>query len=104
MATYTKLRDGSWGVRVVGTPPIAGSVVSVTTKAGKVKQETISRVVWSGKDDSGSTVSLCSVGQSARSGGTPRNASRTRGAQYCEGWGADNPHPPKPPYTCTECE
>lgn len=28
---------------------------------------------------------------------------RTRGARYCEGWGADNPHAPRPPYTCTWC-
>lgn len=31
-------------------------------------------------------------------------ARRPRGARYCEGWGADNPHAPRPPYTCTECE
>jgi hypothetical protein len=29
---------------------------------------------------------------------------RKRGARYCEGWGADNPHAPRPPYTCMDCE
>lgn len=28
---------------------------------------------------------------------------RARGARYCEGWGADNPHKPCAPYTCTQC-
>lgn len=28
---------------------------------------------------------------------------RARGARFCEGWGADNPHAPLPPYTCTQC-
>lgn len=39
---------------------------------------------------------------------TPRSSGRgyvrrSRGARYCEGWGADNPHAPCPPYTCTQC-
>lgn len=32
-----------------------------------------------------------------------RSYRRTRGARYCEGWGADNPHAPRAPYTCDEC-
>jgi hypothetical protein len=37
---------------------------------------------------------------------TSRPAARRprRGARFCEGWGADNPHAPRPPYTCDQCE
>lgn len=34
----------------------------------------------------------------------PRATRRPRTARHCEGWGADNPHAPRPDYTCTECE
>lgn len=44
--TYTKLRDGGWGLR--GANLSAGSTVQVTTKAGKVKSETVGRVLWTG--------------------------------------------------------
>lgn len=47
MVTYTKLRDGSWGIKVAGTA-IAGQVVTVTTKAGDVRTETVARVMWTG--------------------------------------------------------
>lgn len=47
MVTYTKLRDGSWGIKVAGTA-IAGQVVTVTTKAGATRSETIARVLYSG--------------------------------------------------------
>lgn len=33
----------------------------------------------------------------------PRRSYARRGARYCEGWGADNPHAPRPPYTCHDC-
>lgn len=48
MATYTKLRDGSWGVRVEGSVPKAGTTVTVSKKDGSSKTETLARLVWSG--------------------------------------------------------
>lgn len=61
-ATYTKLRDGSWGVRLEGGPLPAGSTVTVTKRDGGQKQETIKAVVWSGKDKhTGAEVSVCSI-------------------------------------------
>lgn len=55
-ATYTKLRDGSWGVRIDG-PAVAGQTVTVTKKSGESKAETVAAVVWSGNG-----VSVCSIG------------------------------------------
>lgn len=57
MASYTKLRDGSWGVRVQqAAAPTSGVTITVTTKAGAVKTETIGRVLWSGNG-----VHICTV-------------------------------------------
>jgi len=57
-ATYTRLRDGSWGLRVQSSGKPSGNI-TVTTKAGKTKTETIDRVLWSGD-----CVHLCSVVES----------------------------------------
>ena len=78
MATWQKLKDGSWGVRVAGSAK-AGESVRVTKKSGESQEVVISRVVWSGDG-----VTLCSVGQ-ASSTGTSRSTSRHRGG--CKGCG-----------------
>lgn len=54
-ATYTKLRDGSWGVRVEGKTAV-GQTVTVMKKSGETKQETISRVLWTGEG-----IALCAI-------------------------------------------
>lgn len=59
-ASYTKLRDGTWGVRIAGSATV-GQSITVTTKAGAAKQETIAKVLWSGNG-----VSICAVAQRAR--------------------------------------
>jgi len=67
-ATYTQLRDQSWGVRVIGTVA-AGQAVVVTKKDGTLKTEIVARVLWSGHDSkTGTVVSLCSIGSSRRQG------------------------------------
>jgi hypothetical protein len=66
MTTYTKLRSGSWGVRIVGSTPTPGTAVNVSKKDGTVKQETIAKVVWSGLDRAGQRVSLCAIEPSTR--------------------------------------
>jgi hypothetical protein len=68
MNTYSKLRDGSWGVRVAG-PAKAGAAVTVTKKSGETKTETIGRVLWTdGK------VSLCTIVSSTASRRSDRSA------------------------------
>jgi len=61
-ATYTQLRDGSWGAKVAGkaTP---NSTITVTKKSGETKQEVIYKVLWSGNDkyNGGGVVSICSL-------------------------------------------
>jgi hypothetical protein len=66
MNTYAKLRGG-WGVRAT-SPVVAGQTVTVTTKAGQVKTETVSRVLWQGPDRrTGETVYLLAI--APRAGG-----------------------------------
>jgi hypothetical protein len=48
MATYTKLRDGTWGLRGAGLT--AGRAVTVRKKSGETRQETVGRVLWTGPD------------------------------------------------------
>jgi hypothetical protein len=74
-ATYTKLRDGSWGVRVVGTVA-PGATVQVTKKSGESKTETVGKVIWTGNG-----VTLATLARES----TPRPTTRRRGGRYeCE--------------------
>jgi hypothetical protein len=58
-ASYTKLKSGEWGVRIVGTAS-AGQTITVTKKDGTSKQETITKIVWSGNG-----ITLAAVAQRA---------------------------------------
>lgn len=79
-ATYTKLRDGSWGIRVAGTAT-PGQSVTVTKKSGETKTEVVGKVMCSGEDKFGKgTTSLCTVAVSASS----RRDSRARA--FAGGW------------------
>jgi hypothetical protein len=77
MATYAKLRDGSWGVRVQGGGVEPGETVTVTKKSGETKVERIGRVLWNGDG-----ISLCTLAASQ-----PRYNSGCRddAAVYCYG-------------------
>jgi hypothetical protein len=55
MANYTKLKDGSWGIRVMG-PIAAGQEVTVTKANGEQKVEEVKAVVWTDGQ-----VSVCSI-------------------------------------------
>lgn len=47
MTTYTKLRDGSWGIR--STRPLSpGDLIEVVKKSGERKIEQVRRVIWKG--------------------------------------------------------
>ena len=59
-ASYTKLRSGNWGIRINGAAQ-AGDRVTVTTKAGATKSETIARVIWAGNG-----VAICAIIDRAR--------------------------------------
>lgn len=75
-ATYTKLRDGSWGLR--GSGLASGRIVSVTKRDGTVKTETVGRVLWTGSDGTClATIQQSSAGQ--------RTSGARRGGRYeCE--------------------
>jgi hypothetical protein len=73
-ATYTKLRDGSWGVRVVGTVA-PGAMVQVVKKSGESKTKIIGRVVWTGNGVTLATLACEST----------RSTTHRRGRRYeCE--------------------
>lgn len=56
-ATFTKLRNGSWGLRV--TQPVQpGDVVLTKTKANVYSKQTIGAIVWAGNG-----VFLCTIGE-----------------------------------------
>ena len=59
-ARPTKLRNGRWGVRVLGSIPEPGDLVHVTTRSGKEWTCEVSRVYWSGETDDG-PVAICST-------------------------------------------
>ena len=48
--------------------------------------------------------STAPVTGSSRSSSRSSYPRRSRTVRYCDGWGADNPHAPRPDNTCTECE
>ena len=78
-ATPAKLRDGSWGARVQGTVK-QGDVITITTRAGKTWDATVSRVVWSNDD-----VAICATGKvGGSSHSAPRHTSRSGCARCCE--------------------
>jgi hypothetical protein len=48
MTTFTKLRNGGWGLR--GKNLAEGDTVTVTKKSGQTLTLTVGRVLWTGKD------------------------------------------------------
>lgn len=88
-ASYNKLRDGSWGIKVQGSAK-PGDRITVTKRDGSSKVETVDKVVWSGNG-----VAICSVIE-------------TRGASSSSSGGRRNAHgntsrAPAGTYECEEC-
>ena len=82
MATYTKLKDGSWGVRASGKVT-AGASLTVTKKDGSTKVETVKVVLWTGPDSkTRETISLCAIAQS--NGGSNAHSSSHRPGTCCK--------------------
>lgn len=45
--SYSKLKNGDWGVRLEGSAQ-PGQIVNVATKAGQIKPEKLGRKIWEG--------------------------------------------------------
>lgn len=61
-ATYTKLRNGDWGLRIPGGAT-AGQTVVVRKRDGRTHEERVGRIVWTGTDRNGSgTVAIATIG------------------------------------------
>jgi hypothetical protein len=68
-ATYTKLRDGSWGLRVTGGAPEPGAAVTVRKQSGETKTETVGRILFSGN---GVVLATIAGGNKTATTATPR--------------------------------
>lgn len=86
-ATFTRLRDESWGLRIVGPLPVdPGQTVRVTKKDGTATTERVGEVVWS----DGKGVTLARVARvatpasprPAHAGGRSSGGFRT--CSYCD--------------------
>lgn len=61
MATYAKLPNGLWGIRIDGDAQ-RGERFSVIANTGKIRRETVIRVIWTCIDKyRGGMISLCSI-------------------------------------------
>ena len=80
--TFTKLRNGSWGVK--GTGLAAGRIVGVAKRDGSISNVTIDKVIWTdGK------VQIASIKQAGTRTATAARYSRPAG-HSCECCGAPN--------------
>lgn len=61
MVTYSKLRDGTWGLRGPVGELVAGATVTVSRRDGTTRTETVGRVLWHD-----ATTALAATGGSAR--------------------------------------
>lgn len=83
MNSYTKLKDGSWGLRIEGTAT-KGQSVTIQTKSGERKTEVVGNVLWTGPDNrTKQTISLCEKGSLATTR-SPRKHTRPGGRYECE--------------------
>lgn len=57
---YTKLKTGGWGLWIPGADAVSGDTIKVATKAGKVKTETVGRVIYRGTKD-GQAFCVCTI-------------------------------------------
>lgn len=61
-ATWTKLRSGEWGARVIGRQPQRGDVLTVEKRNGETTAVVVQAIVWSGEDrDTGEPLAVCAV-------------------------------------------
>lgn len=79
MATFTKLKNGDWGVKVNGSAS-PGQQVTVDKKSGGTKTVKIAKVLWSGNG-----VSICAIEQRQTAGSRTydNKTERDSGGVYC---------------------
>lgn len=53
-----KLKDGTWGAHVNAPTAEAGDTVHIETRSGKQWDETVERVIWTGRDSGGNECAL----------------------------------------------
>jgi len=82
LATPAKLRDGSWGARVVGKAR-RGQRIFIQAKGGRKWEATVDKVFWTGEDRyTGEIISLVSTESDKRSNEVP-SSSRDRVCDEC---------------------
>jgi hypothetical protein len=64
-ATYTKLRNGDWGLRLLGDGAVPGTTVTVTRKDGSTRTEQVGKLLWVGDG-----AALATIARSAHSDST----------------------------------
>ena len=80
ITTYTRLRDGGWGVRVLGASFRKGECLEteVSKRDGSVSTESV-KVIWVGEDKrTGQPVALCLI---RRGNGAPRTHAKADNQQ-----------------------
>ena len=98
--TFTKLRNGSWGVK--GTGLAAGRIVGVAKRDGSISNVTIDKVIWTdGK------VQIASIKQGA--GRTASTHAARPAGHACECCGAPRAHYARDlsgigGYACRSCD
>ena len=99
--SFTKLRNGSWGIK--GTGLRAGLVVGVVKRDGSTSNVTVDRIVWDGGN-----VQIASIKQSATRTATAATYSRPAG-HSCECCGTPRAHYARDlsgigGYACNRCD
>jgi hypothetical protein len=81
--TYTKLRDGSWGLRADGgTRLTVGAAVTVAKRDGTTKQEVVGKILWSGDGITLATIAP-SASDDSSSNAPARKGGNNRGCPEC---------------------
>jgi len=78
-ASYTKLRDGSWGLRIQGSAQKGQSVI-VTKKSGETKTEIVGKILWSMENG----ITLVAIAQSGNSHSRSSDGRRRAGSCGCD--------------------
>lgn len=69
MATFTKLRNGDWGLK--GSDLVAGATISVAKKDGSIKTIRVGKILWT---DKATGVSIATIDQFTSNGNSNGNS------------------------------
>ncbi len=93
-ATWTKLRNGTWGARGDADAMAAGEQIEITTRAGKVTVATVERVVWT--DGQVTIAAVQERARTRRNNGNGRSSHGRGQCVECDAWGPIG-------HRCREC-